>query len=99
MAHAQELGGILTSEQGKPLGDAVGEAFGFGVFTKHFAAMDLPIEIIEDSEKRRVESHRMPLGVVGAIIPWNFPLVLLGFKLAPALLTGAIASLRPDRLR
>lgn len=95
MANAQELGQILTSEQGKPLKDAVGEAFGFGVFTKHFAAMDLPVEVLEDSDKRRVESHRMPLGVVGAIIPWNFPLVLVGFKLAPALLTGNTIVVKP----
>ena len=95
MANAQELGQILTSEQGKPLKDAVSEAFGFGVFTKHFAAMDLPVEVLEDSDKRRVESHRMPLGVVGAIIPWNFPLVLVGFKLAPALLTGNTMVVKP----
>ncbi len=95
MANAQELGQILTSEQGKPLKDAVSEAFGFGVFTKHFAAMDLPVEVLEDSDKRRVESHRMPLGVVGAIIPWNFPLVLVGFKLAPALLTGNTIVVKP----
>ena len=42
MANAQELGKILTSEQGKPLGDAVNEAFGFGVFTKHFAGWSCP---------------------------------------------------------
>lgn len=95
MANAEELGQILTSEQGKPLKDAVSEAFGFGVFTKHFAAMDLPVEVLEDSDKRRVESHRMPLGVVGAIIPWNFPLVLVGFKLAPALLTGNTMVVKP----
>ena len=95
MANAQELGAILTSEQGKPLGDAVGEGFGFGVFTKHFASMDLPVEVLEDSEKRRVEVHRAPLGVVGAIIPWNFPLILVGFKLAPALLTGNTIVIKP----
>ena len=95
MANAQELGQILTSEQGKPLGDAVSEAFGFGVFTKHFASMELPVDVIEDSDKRRVEAHRSPLGVVGAIIPWNFPLVLLGFKLAPALVTGNTLVVKP----
>lgn len=95
MANAQELGQILTSEQGKPLQDAVNEAFGFAVFTKHFAAMDLDVEVLEDTERRRVESHRAPLGVVGAIIPWNFPLILLGFKLGPALLTGNTLVVKP----
>jgi acyl-CoA reductase-like NAD-dependent aldehyde dehydrogenase len=95
MGNAAELGAILTSEQGKPLNDAVTEAFGFGAFTKHFAGMDLPVEVLEDSETRRVEVHRMPLGVVGAIIPWNFPLILIGFKLAPALLAGNTLVVKP----
>lgn len=95
MANAQELAEILTREQGKPLKDAAGEAFGFGAFTKHFASMDLPTEILEDSERRRVEVHRVPLGAVAAIIPWNFPLVLVGFKLAPALLCGNTMVVKP----
>jgi len=95
MANAPELGAILTSEQGKPLGDAVGEAYGLGGFTQHFAAMDLPVEVIEDSDARKVEVHRVPLGVVAAIIPWNFPLILLGFKLGPALLAGNTLVVKP----
>jgi len=94
-AHAQELGAILTSEQGKPLGEAIGEAYGFAMFTRQLAALDLPIEILEDNAARRVEVHRAPLGVVAAIIPWNFPLVLLGFKLAPALLAGNTLIVKP----
>jgi len=74
-ANAPELGAILTSEQGKPLPEAIGEAHGFAAFTRHFAAMDLPVEVLEDSEARRIEAHRTPLGVVAAIVPWNFPLV------------------------
>ncbi len=94
-ANAQELGSILTSEQGKPLAEGIGEAYGFAVFTKQLAALDLPIEIIEDSDARRVEVHRAPLGVVAAIVPWNFPLILLGFKLAPALLAGNTLVVKP----
>jgi acyl-CoA reductase-like NAD-dependent aldehyde dehydrogenase len=95
MANADELGAILTSEQGKPLNEAVAEAYGLGAFTQHFAAMDLPIEVLEDTEARRVEVHRAPLGVVAAIIPWNFPLILLGFKLGPALLAGNTLVVKP----
>ena len=94
-ANAPELGAILTSEQGKPLAEAVAEAYGFAVFTQHFAAMEMPVEVLEDSEARRVEVHRTPLGVVGAIIPWNFPLILLGFKLGPALLAGNTLVVKP----
>ena len=93
--NAQELGAILTSEQGKPVGDAVAEAFGLSYFTRHFASMELPVEVIEDGEARRVEAHRTPLGVVGAIVPWNFPLILMGFKLGPALITGNTLVVKP----
>jgi acyl-CoA reductase-like NAD-dependent aldehyde dehydrogenase len=95
IANAPELGALLTSEQGKPLPEGVAEAYGFAVFTKQLAALDLPVEILEDSDARRVEIHRQPLGVVAAIIPWNFPLVLLGFKLAPALLAGNTLIVKP----
>jgi len=94
-AHAPELGAILTSEQGKPLPEAVAEAYGFAMFTQHFAAMDLPVEVLEDSEARLIEAHRSPLGVVAAIVPWNFPLVLLGFKLGPALIAGNTLVVKP----
>ena len=47
MANAQELGEILTSEQGKPLSEGIAEAYGFAVFTQHFAAMELPVEVLE----------------------------------------------------
>ncbi|MDJ0864939.1 MAG: aldehyde dehydrogenase family protein [Myxococcota bacterium] len=94
-AHAPELGRILTLEQGKPLKDAVAEAYGLSVFTRHFAAAEFPVEVLEDGETRRVEAHRVPLGVVAAIIPWNFPLVLLGFKLGPALIAGNTLVVKP----
>ena len=95
MANAPELGEILTREQGKPLPEAVAEAYGLGAFTQHFAGMELPVQILEDTEARRVEVHRTPLGVVAAIIPWNFPLILLGFKLGPALLAGNTLVVKP----
>jgi acyl-CoA reductase-like NAD-dependent aldehyde dehydrogenase len=94
-ANAQEIGSILTSEQGKPLAEGIAEVYGFALFTRQLAAIDLPIEILEDSDVRRVEVHRSPLGVVAAIIPWNFPLVLLGFKLGPALLAGNTLVVKP----
>mgnify|MGYP003329355002 CR=1 FL=1 len=94
-AHAPDLGAILTREQGKPRPEAVAEAYGFAMFTQHFAAMEMPVEVLEDSEARRVEVHRTPLGVVGAIIPWNFPLILLGFKLGPALISGNTLVVKP----
>ncbi|WP_324741033.1 aldehyde dehydrogenase family protein [Tsuneonella sp. CC-YZS046] len=59
------------------------------------AGHDLPVELLEDSDNRRVEVHRRPLGVVGAIIPWNFPVLLIAFKLPFALLAGNTLVVKP----
>jgi acyl-CoA reductase-like NAD-dependent aldehyde dehydrogenase len=94
-AHADELARLLTSEQGKPLGDAQFEVGGMAGFFRYLASLDLPMKVIEDSEGRRVEAHRRPLGVVGAIIPWNYPLLILSFKLPLALLAGNTLVVKP----
>jgi len=94
-ANAAELGRILTQEQGKPLKDAIGEAYGLSAFFRYFTSMDMPRKVLEDSEGRKVETLRKPLGVIGAIVPWNFPLVLIGLKLPAALLAGNTVVLKP----
>ncbi len=94
-AHADEIAGILVQEQGKPLVQAVEEVHGFVYFCRYFCTLDLPVEIIEDNDAIRIEAHRKPLGVVAAIVPWNFPLALLAFKLPPALLSGNTLVLKP----
>jgi acyl-CoA reductase-like NAD-dependent aldehyde dehydrogenase len=94
-ANAEELGTLLTREQGKPLAQGIAEIHGFAAFTSYFAAMDLPVETLEDSETRRVEAHRVALGPVAAIVPWNFPIVLLGFKFGPALIAGNTLVVKP----
>ncbi len=94
-ANAGELARILTSEQGKPLADATGEVMGMAGFFRYLGSLELNMRVIEDSEGRRVEAYRRPLGVVGAIIPWNYPLLILGFKLPPALLAGNTLVVKP----
>ena len=94
-ANAAELGRLLTQEQGKPLKDAIGEAYGLAAFCRYFTSMDLPRKVLEDSEGRKVETPRKPLGVIGAIVPWNFPLILIGLKLPAALLAGNTVVLKP----
>ncbi|HLN09364.1 MAG TPA: aldehyde dehydrogenase family protein, partial [Xanthobacteraceae bacterium] len=86
---------LLTQEQGKPIADATGEVMGMAAFFRYFATLDLPMKVIEDGEGRRVEAHRRPLGVIGAIIPWNYPLLILSFKLPPALLAGNTLVVKP----
>lgn len=95
-AAASELSPILTAEQGKPLGDAAREVMGCGVWFKYFAELPLPREVIQDNEKALIELRRRPLGVVAAITPWNFPLTLASWKLAPALLAGNTLVLKPS---
>jgi acyl-CoA reductase-like NAD-dependent aldehyde dehydrogenase len=90
-----ELARLLTQEQGKPIADATVEVMGMAGFFRYFATLDLPVRVIEDSAGRKVEAHRRPLGVVGAIIPWNYPLLILAFKLPPALLAGNTLVVKP----
>ena len=94
-ANGAELARLLTQEQGKPIGDATGEVYGTAAFFRYFTMLDLPVKVIEDSDGKKVEAHRRPLGVIGAIVPWNFPMILMAFKLPPALLTGNTVVLKP----
>lgn len=94
-ANAQEIARILTQEQGKPLADAMGEVFGASAFFRYFTMLDLPVKVIEDSPAKLVEQIRKPLGVIGAIVPWNFPLILMAFKVPAALLAGNTVVLKP----
>lgn len=86
---------LLTQEQGKPLQDAMGEIFGTAAFFRYFASLDLSPKVIQDDATSRVEIRRRPLGVVGAIVPWNFPMILMAFKVPAALLAGNTVILKP----
>ncbi|MEU5882576.1 aldehyde dehydrogenase family protein [Spirillospora sp. NPDC047279] len=95
-AKSEEIGRILTLEQGKPLADATMEVVGAGVWIKYFADLELPREVIQDDDAAFVEVIRRPMGVVAAITPWNYPLLLAIWKLAPALLAGNTMVLKPS---
>ncbi|HLI63101.1 MAG TPA: aldehyde dehydrogenase family protein [Terriglobales bacterium] len=94
-AHADELSRILTAEQGKPLSEAKREALGLAAFFRILGSFELPKRVIENSEKRRVEAYRRPLGVVAAIVPWNYPLAIAGMKMPAALIAGNTVVLKP----
>jgi acyl-CoA reductase-like NAD-dependent aldehyde dehydrogenase len=89
------LARVLTAEQGKPLGDSYWEIDFLTSTIRYFCTLSLPMEVIEDSDTRRVEVHYRPLGVIAGIVPWNFPLGLIGNKLPPALLAGNSLILKP----
>ena len=93
---ADALAPTLTAEQGKPLRDAKREVLGCARWMEYYADLEMPREVIQDDEKALVEVVRRPLGVVAAITPWNFPVSLAGWKIAPALLAGNTMVLKPS---
>ena len=94
--HAAEAGRLFTLEQGRPLPLAEREITSAANWLRAYADIDLPMEVTEDNETRRVEVHHEPLGVVCAIVPWNFPVLLAMWKIAPALLTGNTIVVKPS---
>src|SRR3984885_9437400 len=94
-ARSAEFARLLTEEQGKPLALAGYEVGGSVAMIRAFVAMDLPLKILRENDSERIVQKRVPLGVVAAITPWNFPLILLMIKVAPALLAGNTIVAKP----
>lgn len=98
---AERLARIIVSEVGKPITEARGEVGGAAGFCRFFAGI-APVqggEILPSAMARsELWSRREPIGVVGAIIPWNFPMALTCRKLAPALVTGNALVMKPAEL-
>lgn len=95
-AAAVAIAPILTAEQGKPLADARREIASAAAWLRYYAALELPREIIRDDAERFEEILRRPLGVVSAITPWNFPITLAMWKIAPALRAGNTMVMKPS---
>ncbi len=97
-AHAEELAQLLTAEQGKPLG-GMGSRFELGgtvAWTRVTADLELKPEVLQDTPEGRVELHRKPVGVVGSITPWNWPLLIASWHIIPALRTGNTVVIKPS---
>lgn len=96
-AHRDEIITLLTTEQGKPRHSmATGEVDAAIYWVREVAKRELKNEVIEDTEEHIVEVAHTPLGVVGAITPWNFPILLGLWKIAPCLLTGNTMVMKPS---
>lgn len=95
-AHADELALLFVQEQGRPLPGAKAEILGASMWMDATTLLDIPVEVTEDTDSRRVEVHHVPLGVVCGIVPWNFPVLLAVWKIAPALLAGNTLVLKPS---
>ena len=95
-AHSEELMTLLTREQGKPRAGAEFEVLGSVAWIRAIATQSLPDELVEETDERRVITRFTPVGVVGAIVPWNFPILLSIWKIAPALMAGCTLVLKPS---
>jgi len=93
---AADLAPILTAEQGKPLKEAANEFHGAATWLRYYAELETPREILRDDESGFEEIRRRPLGVVSAITPWNFPIMLAMWKIAPALRAGNTIVVKPS---
>ncbi|WP_249673399.1 aldehyde dehydrogenase family protein [Pseudomonas abieticivorans] len=95
--HRDELAQLLTLEQGKPLKTMAEPEVDMSIsWIRQIAARRIPVEIVEDNDSHRVELHHTPLGVIGAITPWNFPVLLALWKVAPALIAGNTMVIKPS---
>lgn len=103
-ANAEHLATWIAREQGKPLG-GVGptavpgarfEAWACEAWTRATAALSLPVDVVFEDDTRRDELHRRPLGVVAAIAPWNWPVMIAIWQVIPALRAGNTVVLKPS---
>lgn len=94
-AETESIAQVLTAEQGKPLTQARLEVGVAARAFAYYAGQRLAPEVLHDDERRRVERHFHPLGVAGLITAWNFPVALLAWKAAPALLAGNAVIIKP----
>jgi acyl-CoA reductase-like NAD-dependent aldehyde dehydrogenase len=96
--HHEELAQILTTEQGKPMG-GIGSMFEIGgaiAWARYNAALEVPVEVLQDDENGRIEMHRKPMGVVGSITPWNWPVMIAIWHIIPAIRTGNTVVNKPS---
>jgi succinate-semialdehyde dehydrogenase/glutarate-semialdehyde dehydrogenase len=98
IANRDDLGLIMTTEQGKPLAEAVGEIDYAASFIE-FAGEEAKRIYGETSQSHREDARivvvRQPIGVVGAITPWNFPAAMITRKAGPALAAGCTMVVKP----
>lgn len=94
-ANSDALARLLTQEQGKPLKSAAQEIRGTSAAFRWFATITLDDETRIDAQGRKFDVRRKALGPVGVILPWNYPLLLIGSRAAPALIAGNTVVLKP----
>jgi succinate-semialdehyde dehydrogenase / glutarate-semialdehyde dehydrogenase len=101
MANQEDLGRIMTAEQGKPLPEAKGEVAYGASFVEWYAEEAKRVNgetLPQFDNNRRLLVIRQPVGVCAAITPWNFPLAMITRKVAPALAAGCPVVIKPAEL-
>ncbi len=101
MANQDDLGRIMTAEQGKPLPEAKGEVAYGASFVEWFAEEAKRVNgetLPQFDNNRRLIVLKQPIGVCAAITPWNFPLAMITRKVAPALAAGCPVIIKPAEL-
>jgi acyl-CoA reductase-like NAD-dependent aldehyde dehydrogenase len=96
LANAGDLARLFTHEQGRPVDAAKQEIQLGGNWLVQVSEMTPPVHVSEDSDKQFIETRYVPLGVICAIAPWNFPVNLAMWKVAPALVAGNTMVLKPS---
>ena len=94
--NADELYRLLTSEQGKPHAQAQQEIYGAAGLAAAQSTLTLDDVINQDDDTRLSRTRRVPVGVVGGIVPWNFPIMMAIQKIVPALVAGCTIVLKPS---
>ena len=96
--HHQELVELVIREQGKTLSGpgANLELGGAAAWTRVTASLSLPEQVIQDDKTARIVAHRKPVGVVGSITPWNWPLLIAVWHVMPAIRVGCTVVIKPS---
>jgi aldehyde dehydrogenase (NAD+) len=94
--NADELFRLLTTEQGKPHHQAQQEIYGAAGLAAAQSTLRLDDVVNQDDDTRLSRTRRVPVGVVGGIVPWNFPVMMAIQKIVPALISGCTIVLKPS---
>ncbi len=95
-AHREELGALLSREQGKTVKSAIGEISGAIYWINETAGLRPTTETITGADGATITLRRQPLGVVGSITPWNFPVMIAIWHIIPAMLAGNSVIIKPS---
>ncbi len=97
-SRVKDLAIMLTTEQGKPFKEARDEIQGFANIIEFYAGISASLRggLVPVGKERYGVTMRKPIGICGAIIPWNVPAIIMGWKVGPALVTGNTLVVKPS---